>query len=1061
MSALRFPSDDALVAVLAAHIVPDDVTGLSVRWGRDDDGLWLVPEARVDDATRALLHDRGVELGEAGGVAHSAACWAEVLSPRRVPEPDEANPALFLAPAADLVSLAGELLRLGCDRQRWAVSDALALLHTQDPPWYTVLKALDPSDPVRVFVQAVPRVWVEVGYVHPLAEAIRPPEGELVLIPGEGPWIRSSDGPWTALYDRLDLVLPEAPRTLVPDGDPPRIPVPLRLVDSGRTQAPSLWVIRSDARAKIDRMLASLPDDLVTRLLFAASSDDPPTVVLRARPSPQGPPAIEVPGERYAPLLELPNLYRPDDTTLEPPLRRDKVREILSPEPYEVAWLARTESGFVVERIAEEAFRPLPDWVEYVAHRAGAPLASWVESATFEFDDWVDLGVEWATANEERKAKPKARGPTRPVASEPEVAYEPTEVVARPRKVVQAKPKAVEIVSGAEENAVARELAEVEQKFLAMDAPPDAPDRLPLWRHMATLTRKLGRNRDASLCWAHALWDAPPDRREELATAWASEELGTVGLDADTLRAAVIETPEPERLYATAACLVAGALLPDAGLATLFDENDESVDVRTAWLARRVLAGDDELAVARARDRLLVRIRHGLSLERDTPVFLRMIDAAAIETLGTHLQAQYDHFHRTKRNRNVIEADPALTLAYVNLIFAWGFAALGDRLRTRAMSDRVEALDRKDPIHDALVAAYLARIEQALEGVPREAPLPPSVAALFNTTRDGKAMGQLERYKIDRLRQASGILETQERLDPFTAFNLGFEDPRGEEFAGMREVDDPDVLRPRLGALLDKAAGVSDAKDKGRLVDGVLDFLPLLPPADALPLLERSIELFGPLDALERTKLLEDALLVSGQLGRADLVRTLVMQMQDALQELTAEHLAQSGESLAKGLRSLRRVGLQQEAADLLQGVIERASGRDIESLMARVAVAGGLSGVGQEAAAVRILDEGLAALDGEIAKPAQRLRLTRTLAIALSSSPRPVALERLPKLAAHLAQITDAFNTNSHFCLSVLNYAESVVLGYTDANLALGPTARRWLDEAEYLVRRRIHAES
>ncbi|MEZ4318486.1 MAG: hypothetical protein R3F61_13320 [Myxococcota bacterium] len=1055
MSALRFPSDAALVAVLAARIVPDAVTGESVRWGRDEDGLWLVPSGRLDAATRSALAERGVDLGDADGDDETASCWAEVLRPARVPEPEEADPALFLAPARDLVGLGGELLRLGCDRQRWATSDDTALLLTQDPPWYTVLRALDPADPVRVFIQAVPRVWVEVGYRHPLAEALRPPDGELLLIPGEGRWIRAADGPWTALYDRLDLVLPEAPRTLVPDADPPRLPVPLRLVDSGRTQAPSLWVLRGDARSRIDRMLASLPDDVVGRLLFAATADEPPVVVLRARPSPLGPPPLEVPGERYAPLLELPNLYRPDDTTLEPPLRRDKVREILAPEPFEVAWLARSENGFTVERIAEEAFRPLSEWVEYVAHRAGAPLAAWVESATFEFDDWVDLGVEWATQPEERKERTRARSRTRPIAEDAEVEYEAAEPVARPRKQARSRPKPVAIVSGAQENAVAAELAEVERRFLDLEVPPDAPERLPLWRHMATLTRQLGRSRDASLCWAHAVWDAPVDRREELASAWASEELGAVGLEVDDLRAGVLTSPDTERLYAAAACLVAGDLGPDAELAAAFEEHDESLDVRTAWFARRALAGDDELAIAQARDRTLGRIRGGLSLERDTPVFLRMIDAAAIETISAHLQAQLEHFQRTKRNRNVIEADPKLTLAYVNLIFAWGFAAIGDRIRARELATQIDILDRADPVHNALVEAYLARIEQALEGVPREAPLPPAAAALFN------GLGALERYKIDRLRQMSGILETQEHLDPFTAFNMGYDDPRGPEFAGLREISDPDVLRPRLAALLDAAGSAAEPRDRVRLIDGVLDFLPLLTPADALPLLESAIAQFGPLDALDRARLLEDALLVSGQLGRADLVRTLVVQMQDALQELTAEHLAQSGESLAKGLRSLRRVGLQEEAASLLQGVIERASGRDVESLMARVAVAGGLSGVGQEEAAIPLLDEGLTALDGEFKTFASRLKLTRTLAIALSSSPRAIALERLPRLAAHLSQVSDAFNTNSHFCLSVLNFAESVVLGYADANLALGPTARRWLDDAEYLVRRRIHAES
>jgi hypothetical protein len=1058
MRALRFPSDESLVAVLAARLVPDAIAGDAVRWGRDDDGIWLVPTARLDEATRDALADKGVSVREIAtdDDGRVAATWAEVLAPERTAEPTEADPALFLAPTTELVELAGELLRLGCDRQRWATSADRALLLAQSPPWYTVLKALDPGSPLTVYVEAVPRVWVQAGWHHPLAAAVRPPENELVLVPAEGPWIRASDGPWTSLYDRLDLVLPETPVTLVPDAEPPRIPVPLRLVDSGRSEPPSLWVLRDDVERKMDALLSHLPDDVIDRLLFAATTDDPPTVVLRARPSPTGPPAIEVQGERYAPLLGLLNLFRPDDTTLEPPLRRDKVREVLATEPFETAWLARKQDGgFELQRIAEEAFRPLSSWVDYVADRAGSALSTWVESQTFAFDDWVDLGVEWAGASQKDRTDDRKRRSRKqkPAVAEDDAPYEVEAPVARPRKREAPAPRAVEVVAGSEENAVTAQLAELEQRFLALESPADAPERNPLWREMATLNRQLGRDREASLCWTHALWDADSDRRDELARAWASEALGAVGQTAEDVRDAVIRQPDSPLLYATTACLVAGALVPDAELAAVFEAHDSSLDVRGAWLARRALAGDDELAIARARDRTLQRIRIGLSLEHDTPVFLRMIDAAAIESISAHLDAQHQHFHRTRRNRNVIEADPSLTLAYVNLIFAWGFAALGNRARANALAKDIDALDRNDRIHDALVGAYLARIDQALEGAPREAPLPSEASKRF------LGLEQLDRYKVDRLRQASGILESQEHLDPFTTFNKSYEDARGPEFVPLRDEDDPEVLRPALSSLLD--ALPDDPAEKVRLTDGVLDFLPMLPPADALPLLERAVAEFAGLDGPQRAQLLEDALLVAGLLGRADLVRTLVGQLQDALAELTTDHLARSGESLAKGLRSLRRVGLQEEAADLLQGVIEQASGRDIDSLIARVAVAGGLTGVGREEAAVELLDEGLAALDGDITRQVNRLKLTRAVALSLAASPRQVALERLPRLAAHLPQITDAYNTNSHFCLSVLSFAESIVLGYADSNLALGPTARRWLDDAEYLVRRRIHRES
>ena len=1052
MSALRFPSDDALLAVLAARIVPDSIAQAPASWGRDAHGLWLVPDARLDGATRETLLGRGVDLRPPSGDPQRASCWAEVLQAEPVDEPDEVIAALFLAPLGQLIPLAGELLRLGCDRQQWATSRDTALLLTRDPPWYTVLKALDPSESTQVFSEVVPRVWVEVGYRHPLAEALRPPPGQLLLLPGTGPWIRAPEGPWSALYDQLDLLLPEQPHTLSVQATPPRISVPLRLVDSARSQAPSLWVIRDRASERLDQLLGSLPDDAVDRLLFAATPSHPPTVILRARPSVHGPPAIELRAECYAPLLELPNLYRPDDATLEPPLRREKIRGVLSPDPFEVAWLCRTAEGFVVERIAEEAFQPLSAWVDYIAHRSDTALRSWVESATFDFDDWVDTGLEWGS-----QPKPPSRRPaSTPLSTPIPEPTPPTPAPAPPRqREAPIRPRPVQVLTGTPHDELAAELSRLERRFLDLDAPLDAAERLPLWRQMATLSRQLGRDQNASLCWVHALWDAPQARQHELAAIWASEELGALGLDATTLRTAVLGGPEPRRLYALVACLAAGALLPEPELTALIDREDSQLDIRASWIARRVVAGEDELGIARARDTLLARLRGGVSVERDVPLFLRMLDAAAVETLGAHLQAQYDHFLQTERNQSVIEADPALTLAYVSLIFSWGFAAIGDRSRARALLQRIDALDTSDPIHGALVAAYQARIEQALEGVPRDAPLPPPIMTRVS------ALGALERYKLDRLRQASGILETHERIDPFTAFHLGHDDPRGPEFAGLRQLEEADILRPRLADLLDLAEQSKELGDRARIVDGVLDFLPLLPVAAALPLLERATVAIADLGPLERTRLLSDALLVAGQLGRTDRVRALVLKLHNAVEALSGEHLVQTAEALSVGLRSLRRVGLQEEAAGLLEGVLENASGRSLNELLARVAVAGGLAGVGRQAAGTRVLDEGFAALDGDFKRPIDRLRLTRTLAIALSASSREVALDRLPRLAAHLARISDSFNTNSHFCLSVLHIAESVVLGYADSSLAADPMARRWLDDAEFLVRRRIHAES
>jgi len=44
--------------------------------------------------------------------------------------------------------------------------------------------------------------------------------------------------------------------------------------------------------------------------------------------------------------------------------------------------------------------------------------------------------------------------------------------------------------------------------------------------------------------------------------------------------------------------------------------------------------------------------------------------------------------------------------------------------------------------------------------------------------------------------------------------------------------------------------------------------------------------------------------------------------------------------------------------------------------------------------------------------------------------------LRQIERLAPRLRDITDSFGTNSHYCLSVLHFVESIVLGVTDLAL-------------------------
>jgi hypothetical protein len=55
---------------------------------------------------------------------------------------------------------------------------------------------------------------------------------------------------------------------------------------------------------------------------------------------------------------------------------------------------------------------------------------------------------------------------------------------------------------------------------------------------------------------------------------------------------------------------------------------------------------------------------------------------------------------------------------------------------------------------------------------------------------------------------------------------------------------------------------------------------------------------------------------------------------------------------------------------------------------------------------------------------------------------------------------VTDAQATNTHYSLARLRLVEAAVRAVVTDDFALGPAARRWLDDDEYRVRRRVHAD-
>lgn len=122
-------------------------------------------------------------------------------------------------------------------------------------------------------------------------------------------------------------------------------------------------------------------------------------------------------------------------------------------------------------------------------------------------------------------------------------------------------------------------------------------------------------------------------------------------------------------------------------------------------------------------------------------------------------QAVVEAIQSPTRRRAPNEASLALTLAYVDLQFAFSLARSGDELRSESLVRTARAALPEEAVHDALVQQFVARIAQVRAGVRPEAPV--AIARL----------GRVEAYKRDRMRECMEMLECVCRVDPMAGFS--------------------------------------------------------------------------------------------------------------------------------------------------------------------------------------------------------------------------------------------------------------------------------------------------
>jgi hypothetical protein len=1136
--AFFFPNLDTLRLAITGGIVPPAVSLARGRGGVDPSGeIWIEPAEAAPRNLGANLAKLKVRVAKAPAKAGEPIwCWLQMLPVERESRPPQltdTTPVLFELPdAGQLPTLAGEMLRLGNDRQgfRWLKPEAegeaaSVLLRVVGPPYYTLLRALDRMTeaggaPVRAYLEHAPRVWVEVGHSHPLAEQIRPPQGQLLIMRPPRDWGFLAEAPFHDVYEFLDFALPQAPVEWEEVDSGERLTVPLRLAAGGGSDAPEFWVLRRDAVRQLDELVSASNDRLLTRLAFAVAENGSgePTVVVRVRPGRQSaklapPPLVFTDAEGYRPYLRLPNLFVPVGQRIRPPLRRDAVRKLLADDPARVTWLAAGGDGglFTPESLPESAFRPLEDWVDYVLDRDRKALTAWVGAAEFDFDAFV-CKDDQNPAKVKEAPRARSRGKAGAGAGDADEAADvPTvPVVQPPPRGRRSQPDEFAAAPVVTPNELQKRLAEAEKTFLDVDGPLDDPRRLQLWPELAGLYAGLERTSEASLCWMNALWAAArPD--PAVVSGWLKTEAqhkprtqSPAELDA-LLTDPAVTPPDVRALVAAVVSAGHQGEAPPAlrerlpRVQRFLEVHEKDLPVRAVWLGWYHLAqltGADVLSLARVRDRLYNRLlTDGLSKDRDLPFFLRSAGQNDSERMGA-VRSHLRSLHKLAVAWVSDPKDPEPTrnsLPYADLTFAFGLARLGEASAARETAQRAaDALAAKrDAVHDILLAAYRYRIDQALAGKPHAGPLPADLLDRINKIDTG-AQFKFNLNVLLRLREYSQVLEPQEKVAAHMVTYSGKHDALDNELVALLELHEPETLAGRWRKLL--GDGQRRAEDRLRVLAAALKTAPRAGERFTLEALHQVPAMLASAPGLAQADpallnpwgdLLESGLLLAAFHGEVDLAHKLVPSLLQLMAWPQKENAAKPLDRLVgQCIRSLRKLGLRDEMAALLQQITDLFQGREVLEQLARrpadwkpiewqkplrtlrvlLQVGGGWMTFGRLEAALPALDQARRLLfDGDLHRsgsapfPTEKKMLACTYAGVLGQAPVDFALARIDELFRRLGLLANAWSTKTYFSLFHLSLIEAVVLSIVSDDFTIGPAARRLLDEDEYLVRQRI----
>jgi hypothetical protein len=782
------------------------------------------------------------------------------------------------------------------------------------------------------------------------------------------------------------------------------------------------------------------------------------------------------------------------------------------------------KGSFAPQSLPEDSFRPLWDWIDYVLDHEKEPLTAWVQAAQFDFEPFIcdeDPSTKpRKPPSQGEGGKPRSgrsdrgrEGPSSDLsfsalseeAEKPEEKKSPMDDFGA---VVKVEPSVLQ-----------KELRALEESFLSFEGGLDMPERQEMWPKLASLNTQLSNVDDAGVCWMNALWE----RDEQAARAWAwhwftseanavpaRNESGRGGprswvsrliqsgakskeITADDLEQMLrMEEPAVADLRALAAYMTWAAMQDSAPqtvvqrlspLSRFLEQHEKLLPVRGVWMAwwhLTLLSRGDVLALARARDRLLERLYHnGLRPEQDLPSFLRFAGQPTSQRFRAVRQWMVDLAKSAQdwlRDSGTQATPTAQTPAYVDLLFSFALARLSESDAARELlAGAKKVLAGKNEAHTWLYNAFEYRIRQILDGKPHTGPLPTDQLEYLETIE------RLERYVVDRLRKHSRVLEPEQRINPYRHWSSRISDFE-KALAELTDLTDRNEIANRVDKLLREVPkGPRGNEQRGRVLKAGLEVAPRVGEDFARKLLDQMIPAYDALPeareitvVLDQAEFLQKALFVAGHFGRVESVHPLVTRFQRMLQGQQGAGVFQVLDELAaSAFRGLRKLGMRDEIDQILRQMAELVlKGREIKqidfkkeeqgpaALRSLLQVASGWYFFGKDSQAEPILQVARSVLLANDLPARDQTQLACAYARAVGQAPVEVAQKRLEEIFRQLKGIKDTYTTSSHFSVSQVDVVENVVLAVVSDDFTVGTQARRWLDDDEFLVRRRIHRD-